>query len=201
MIIERERLDGALTPEQYIESMKENRAVFEENLAAVRLTDEERAFFAELPEKFGVLVLTEDWCGDSAANLPIVVALARETGKLDVRILRREGNEDIANRYKLADGRNHIPTYIVHDAELNEVGHAIERPAEINDDVSGFKLHWFGDHPGWGDSATSISTLEPEQRQQFGIDQRAFRRTLRDREQRALIAAFRAIAERTLAPA
>jgi hypothetical protein len=167
----------------------------------VRLTDAERAFFAGLPAKLGVLVLTEDWCGDSAANLPIVVALGRETGKLDVRILRRAGNEDVAERYTLADGRNHIPTYIVYDAARNELGHLIERPAAINDDVNGFKAAWFGRHPELGDASTAISALSPEQREQFRADQHAFRRSLRHREQRALIASFRAIAERAFAQA
>ena len=124
MVITPERLAGAMTPEQYMAQMRESRELFEANLAAARFTAEERAPFEALDRPLTVLVLTEDWCGDSNANLPMVVALARQTGGLDLRILTREGNEDIADRYQLADGRNHIPTYIVLDEELGEIGRA-----------------------------------------------------------------------------
>jgi hypothetical protein len=201
MIISRERLDGAMTPEQYIETMSENRELFESNLAAVRLTEEERAFFDALPARLEVLVLTEDWCGDSAANLPIVVGLARQTGKLNLRILRREGNDDIAGHYLLPDGRNHIPTFIVHNAQLNETGNLIERTSGITEKLDAFKSSWFAAHPELGDASTPISALAPEMKQQFRADQRAFRRTVRDQEQREIIAAFRTLAEQALAPA
>src|SRR5215217_5730815 len=147
MVITRERLAGAMTPEQYIAQMRENRELFEANLAAARFTAEERAPFEALPRPLTVLVLTEDWCGDSNANLPMVVALARQTGKLDLRILTREGNEDIADRYQLADGRNHIPTYIVLDEELGEIGHFIERPAALTEKLGEFRRDWFAAHP------------------------------------------------------
>jgi hypothetical protein len=201
MPITRERLAGALTPDQYIETMASNRALFEENLAATRITREEHAFFAAMPAPLGVLVLTEDWCGDSAANLPIVVRLARDTGGLTVRILRREGNEDIAGRYLLDDGRNHIPTYIVHDEALNELGHIIERPAAVTEKINAFRAGWHARHPGLGDAATAIAELEPEVRERFLADLKDYRKELRDVEQRALIAGLRAIAERALAPA
>jgi hypothetical protein len=196
MVISRERLSSALTAQQYVESMDTNRELFEENAAATVLTAGERGFFAALPAPLDVLVLTEDWCGDSAANLPIVARLAQETGGLTLHILRREGNEDISDRYQLDDGRNHIPTYIVLDAELNEIGHFIERPAAVTEKLDAFKASWFAEHPELGDGSVSIRDMEPEVRERYLTDQRAYRRGLRDLEQREMVAAFRAIASR-----
>ena len=197
MVISRERLAGAMTPEAYIESMRENREVFERNVAETHITDEERRFFAGLPAPLDVLVLTEDWCGDSATNLPIIVRLARETGRLTLRILRREGNEDIAGRYQLADGRNHIPTYIVLDHDLDELGHFIERPAAITDKLAAFKSSWFAQHPEL-DPNTPIGELAPALRESYLDSRAAARRACWDLEQREMIAAFRAIVERAL---
>jgi hypothetical protein len=201
MIISRRRLNDALTPEQYIDTMNTNRERFEANVAATRITDEERGFFAHLPEPLQVLVLTEDWCGDSATNLPIVVQLARETGGLTLRILRREGNEDIADRYLLADGRNHIPTYIVHDGDLNELGHVIERPEAVTARMAPFRAAWFADHPEAGTVDTPIGELASEARERFLADLTEYRRGLWELEQREIISAFRAIAQRAFSPA
>jgi hypothetical protein len=201
MILTRERLARAMTPSQYIEQMQQNRELFEANLAAVRLTDEERAPFARLPSPLTVLVLTEDWCGDSAANLPMVVALAQQTGGLDVRILKREGNEDITDNYTLADGRNHIPTYIALDGDLNEVAHFIERPAAITEKQAVFRAEWFAANPHLGSAETPIGELSPEAREQFMPAMRAFRAEHRDLERREIAAAFARMVERTPATA
>lgn len=195
MIITRGRLAQAMTPEQYIAQIREKRALLEANLAAVRLTPEERAPFERLPRPVTVLVLTEDWCGDSVANLPIVIALARETGGLDLRILKREGNDDIAGRYLLADGRNHIPTYIILDERLEEIGHVIERPDAITDQLRPFKSAWFAERPHLGSADTAIADLPADAREEYLAALRTVRAQLRDLERREIVAAFAAIVD------
>src|SRR5215204_3591457 len=155
--------------------MQENKEAFQENLAAVRFTDAERAAFEGLPQPLMVLAMTEEWCGDSVANLPIVIALARETGALDLRILPRAGNEDITDRYTLGDGRNHIPTYIALDGDLNEVGHFIKRTPAITDELNVFRREWFAARPESGNAETPISELSPEARAAYLPAMRAFR--------------------------
>jgi len=201
MILTHERLAAAMTPEQYMEQMQENRALFEANLAAVRLTEEERAPFVGLASPVTVLVFTEDWCGDSHANLPMVIALGRETGGLDVRILKREGNEEITDNYKLADGRNHIPTYIALDGDLNEVDHFIERPAAITEKLGVFRAEWFAANPHLGSAETPIGELSPEAREQFLPAMRAFRAEHRELERREIAFAFARMVERAPATA
>lgn len=201
MVISRARLDATMTADVYLAQMREQQDLFEQNCAATRLTEEERTFFRALPAPLTVLVLTEDWCGDSAANLPIVVALAAETSKLDLRILTRTGNEEIADRYRLADGRNHIPTYIVLDAHLNEIGHLIERPAAVTAQTEAFKVAWFAERPALGSADAALGELEPEVRARYLDAAREHRITLRELEQREMIAAFAELAVQAFATA
>lgn len=57
------------------------------------------------------MILTEDWCADSAYSLPIFVEAARLNSYIDVRILPREDNLDIMDLY-LTRGRRSIPKVI-----------------------------------------------------------------------------------------
>lgn len=194
-VLTRERLAGAMTAEEYIAAVGENQEPFLANLAAVQFTEEERGAFAEVPEPLTVLVLTEDWCGDSLANLPVVVALARETGALELRILKREGNEDIADNYTLADGRNHIPTYIALDGGLNEVGRFIERAEAIAEKLTAFRRGWFAAHPALGSAEMPISELSAETRAAYLPAMRSFRAEHRKLERREMVKAFARLAQ------
>lgn len=195
MTITREQFEAAMTPEQYIASMEQNREQFEANLAAMQITDEERAFFKGLSSPLNVLVLSENWCPDCTTNVPIIVRLAEETGGLNVRLLKRDGNEAIANQYTLADGRNHIPTYIILDEKLHELGHFLERPEAVTERLAEVRASWYAAHPAI-DAAAPLSEAPEELRAQFREIYGAARRKLWDLEQREIIAAFRAIAER-----
>lgn len=83
----------------------------------------------ELPVRW--LVLTEDWCGDSAFSLPIIVALARLTDQVTLRILLRDANLDIMDQY-LTNGTRGIPKLIAFDPETGrELFQWGPRPAEL----------------------------------------------------------------------
>jgi len=63
-------------------------------------------------------VITEAWCGDSAQNLPLL-AEAAETAGVPLRIILRDENLDIMDRY-LTDGSRSIPKLISLTAEGRE---------------------------------------------------------------------------------
>ncbi|MBL7950493.1 MAG: thioredoxin family protein [Flavobacteriales bacterium] len=65
------------------------------------------------------LVMTEMWCGDSAQNLPVIIALAALAPAIDVRIVRRDTHLELMDRY-LTNGTRSIPKLIAFDA----AGHA-----------------------------------------------------------------------------
>ncbi len=146
-------LAEAMTPAQFIESMTSYRERLEAGYAATTFTPEQLEKICALPEKLSVLALIEEDSGDTIFNLPILMKLADETGNLELHLLRREGNRDIAGQYLLRSGRNHLPTYIFYNQAGQEIGTFIERPGF----VTMYMADWFGefwqtypDLPGYG---------------------------------------------------
>lgn len=74
------------------------------------------------------MVLTEPWCGDSAQCLPYVAVLAGRNALVDLRILARDDNLDIMDRY-LTNGGRSIPRLVVFDGDGEELGGWGPRPA------------------------------------------------------------------------
>jgi hypothetical protein len=60
------------------------------------------------------MVLTEPWCGDSAQNLPYICKIAGCNPRIDLRILLRDQNLDIMDRY-LTHGTRSIPKLVAFD--------------------------------------------------------------------------------------
>lgn len=54
------------------------------------------------------MVLTEPWCGDSAFSLPVIAEAAQSHPDIDLRILLRDDNLDLMDRF-LTDGSRSIP--------------------------------------------------------------------------------------------
>jgi hypothetical protein len=89
--------------------------------------------FRRLAQPLRVLVLSEDWCGDCTDNLPILHRIAAESGKLDVRILSRDDNLDVMDRYLKNGEFRSIPLILF----LNDAGEIVgvfnERPDSVTD--------------------------------------------------------------------
>jgi hypothetical protein len=75
------------------------------------------------------LVLTENWCGDSAQNLPYIAKLAEANVNIHLVILERDKNLDIMNHY-LTSGTLSIPKLIAFGDKWNELFQWGPRPAE-----------------------------------------------------------------------
>jgi len=73
------------------------------------------------------LVITEDWCGDSAQNLPYINRIAEFNEKIKLRILERDSNPEIMNMY-LTSGARSIPKVICFDETGREHFHWGARP-------------------------------------------------------------------------
>uniref|UniRef100_A0A832G1Q7 Thioredoxin family protein n=1 Tax=Ignavibacterium album TaxID=591197 RepID=A0A832G1Q7_9BACT len=66
------------------------------------------------------LVITEDWCGDSAQTLPVIASLSEVNNKVNLKIVLRDSNLDLMDLY-LTHGKRSIPKLIAFDNELNEI--------------------------------------------------------------------------------
>lgn len=81
-----------------------------------------------------VLVLSEDWCGDASNTVPVLARFAEDAPQLELRILKRDENLDLMDRY-LTDGSRSIPLAIVLDESRTAVGRWGPRPVELQEMV------------------------------------------------------------------
>jgi thiol-disulfide isomerase/thioredoxin len=164
MTIDRARFDQGLTYEAYKDQMTRNRDRLEENERRVDLNKEDLAAFRALPRPVKVVVLAEDWCGDVIANLPVLGRLAKETGKLDVRIFLRDQNDDIMQRYLNKGQFKSIPVFVFFDDTFRELGHWIERPASVTEVRAKRRKDVFAAHPEFGSPDAPVDQLAEDVR-------------------------------------
>lgn len=106
------------------------------------------------------MVLTEDWCGDSAQNLPNLYKISQLNDNIELMILYRDDNLDIMDMY-LTNGGRAIPVIVGFDNNGNQLFQWGPRPEEAKKLVSQWKaegnskeqflekLHlWYGRNKG-----------------------------------------------------
>lgn len=79
------------------------------------------------------MVITEDWCGDSAQNLPYISSLAELNNNINLRILLRDENTDIMDHYLTNGTSRSIPILVVFDEYGEELFKWGPRPKEAKD--------------------------------------------------------------------
>jgi hypothetical protein len=77
-----------------------------------------------------LLVIAEDWCGDASNTVPILAKLADAVPELELRVILRDQNPEVMNRY-LTNGSRSIPIVIALDRDFQEMGHWGPRPAVL----------------------------------------------------------------------
>lgn len=66
------------------------------------------------------MIITEDWCGDSAQNIPFIIKTAQCNTKISVKIIFRDSHPEIIDQY-LTNGTRSIPILAAFDSEGNEI--------------------------------------------------------------------------------
>ena len=123
-----------LTFAEYLETMQTLQRQMREQYDTLPITEDAIAEFVTVMSRNGVariLVLTEDFCPDSAMNIPIAARLADAIPTLDLRVVRRSDFLDFAAQFPADDGDTRIPTFIF----LNDDGIAgvwLERSNEAH---------------------------------------------------------------------
>jgi len=164
MTLDRVRFDQGMTYDAYKAQMTRNRERLEENEKRADLGSDDLAAFRALPRSVKVVVLAEDWCGDVIANLPVLGRLAKESGKLDVRIFLRDQNDDIMQRYLNKGQFKSIPVFVFLDEDFRELGHWIERPASVTEIRAKRRKDIFAAHPEFGSPDAPVDVLPEEVR-------------------------------------
>jgi hypothetical protein len=136
--------------DQFVEGMQTHRTDMQRRMKAVILSEAEVKLLKKLDQPVHALVMTEDWCGDSLMNLPILVKIAEAAPHLDLRIfLRHEWTE--LDAYFQERGITHIPVFIFLDTDFNEIGVWVERSKAASERLA----VWVSAHPEYEAIRTS----------------------------------------------
>ena len=80
------------------------------------------------------MVITENWCGDSAQNLPYIAKLAELNDNVNLKIVLRDSNAEIMDKY-LTNGSKSIPIMVVFDELGNELFKWGPRPQKAKEEL------------------------------------------------------------------
>lgn len=108
-----EAFNRAMSYEEYIDSLGDYLSLH--RLHYKKLTIDS-VFTSKIQEyqSTRILVITEAWCGDSLAILPIIKKVAEINQHWEIKILRRDASSDLMNHF-LTNGTKAIPVFLFLD--------------------------------------------------------------------------------------
>jgi hypothetical protein len=89
------------------------------------------------------LVITEDWCGDSAQNLPYIVGYLQFNPLIKLRVILRDSNLEAIDEYFTEGNPRSIPKIVGFDEEGNELFIWGPRPKFAQDLVQQLKAEGY----------------------------------------------------------
>jgi len=196
MPVTRERFEQGLTYREYKEQMTRSREKFEQNEREVSIEPMDLAPFQQLPRPLNVLVLAEDWCGDVIANLPVLGRLARDSGKLHLRVFLRDQNLDLMDQFLKEGKYRSIPVFVFFDDDFRELGRFIERPDDISQIREQRRRELYVQRPELGSPDTPFDQIPEDARAAIMEFNSNLRDEMKPLQDKAVIRDLRAIVER-----
>ncbi len=158
------------TQRRYLFYARYNKDRSERVRQAYHMSDDLRIRLEAIKEPQHWMVLTEDWCADSAFCLPVIVAAAQVSHAIELRILRRDENLDIMDQYLTGTSRS-IPKLVAFSAAGTELFRWGPRPEQARllreglladgvsgGDVSKRLIEWY-EEGGWSQVDTELLAL------------------------------------------
>lgn len=193
--VPRERFVQGMTYDEYKAQMTRNRERLMRNEETVQITDEQLAPFRALSRPLKVAVLTEDWCGDAIAALPVLARIGRESGKLEMRIFLRDQNDDLMSQYMNGEFRS-IPVFVFIDEDFYEVGRFVERPATVTAERQRRRKEIYASDPAFGSPDAPPTDLPEDVRGRLSERLQAMRDEMKDFSDREVIRELAEIVQR-----
>jgi len=162
MALTRERFTQGMTYEQFLDSMTRNRDRIEGYESKVEISGDDLKFFKDL-KPLDVAVVGADWCYDVLTNLPVLAKLAKESGKLNLRVFERDQNPDVRDAY-LNGPYQSIPVFVFFDENFQEIGRWIERPKSVTQLRADKRREVIASSPEFGSPDGSVDQLSEEVR-------------------------------------
>jgi Thioredoxin len=125
------RYEAALSFDRFVDAAQQNRELWATMYKLARVPDSFVARVRTLPRRLHLLVLNEDWCGDSVNTLPSIGRLAALVPeRVDLRMVGRDTNLDLMDAHLTGTSRS-IPVVIVLDEKYVERGWWGPRPKAL----------------------------------------------------------------------
>jgi len=157
--INKESWQLGLELDNFVEGMQTNRLDMLRRLKIVKLSESEVKLLINLDRTVHALVMTEDWCGDSLMNLPILLRIVETLPQMDLRIfIRHEWRE--LEAYFQERGIMHIPVLLFLDTDYKEIGIWVERSKAASERLA----NWVSSHPVYEAIRTSAELSREEKR-------------------------------------
>ncbi len=126
----RERFFAGSTFAELLDRPKDNADMWTAIYKRAALSPEAAERASKLSGHWHLLVVNEDWCGDSVNILPYIARLEECCLHIDMRIIGRDVNRDIMDAHLTGTSRS-IPIVIVYDMDFREQGWWGPRPAPL----------------------------------------------------------------------
>jgi hypothetical protein len=119
-----------------------------------------------------LLAVAEDWCGDSAHNVPYLAELAGRASNVELRIVGSREGAAVTAAHRTPDGRSATPTVVLLDDGFRDRGCLVERPPALQewvlsarDSFPRAELHekviaWYEEDRGRATLAEMVSVIE-----------------------------------------
>ena len=134
-VVTPERFAQGMTYDEYMASVKVNKARIEEYYDNVSIGSDQTDALRELSGAEGgparMMIIGEDWCGDVVRELPVLARVAEAAG-LELRIFPRDENHDIMNEFLKEGKYMSIPVAVFYDQGHEYICHWIERSQVAN---------------------------------------------------------------------
>ncbi|NDV15184.1 thioredoxin family protein [Muricauda sp. TY007] len=85
-----------------------------------KISEDVQQKLKSLDKELVFLALTESWCGDAAASLPIINKVAEASPNISLKVVLRDESLDLMDTF-LTNGARSIPKVIVLDKAKNEI--------------------------------------------------------------------------------
>ena len=140
--------------------------------AQAEISDATRTRAQVIPGTWRLLVIAEDWCGDSANTIPYIAKLTDVVPNIELRIINSEVGRSIMETHRTMDGRTATPTVILLNEEYAESGCWVERPSTLDawfqankdvlaeDDLYDQKYAWYAKDKGQETVKEILSIIE-----------------------------------------
>lgn len=96
-------------------------------LKSYKPSDEVKNAVSKITDKQTWLIITEDWCGDSAQIIPHLYKMTELNPNIEFKIVYRDANTDIIDKY-LTNGGRAIPKIVALNSEGYEILQCGPRP-------------------------------------------------------------------------